>query len=540
MAVATAVTPRPDALTPQRGAPAWRHVGGRLPQGGLARLALALAWLVVVAGVVGRFLSPGGLWLDEALSVNIAKLPLQQVPGALVQDGSPPLYYLVLHYWMLLFGESDFAVRALSGLISTATLPLLWAAGERAGGRRTAWAALLLGASSPWAIYYATDTRMYSLMALEAIAWYLVVRRALEQPTRGRLAWVALVTAALMYTHYWDLYLVAVGGMWAVWRSWTESRTGLHVPYAQPGAARKLLWAMLIGVAIWVPWSPVFVFQALHTGTPWTTPPGPEDLLSVFGFFSGPGAGGELLTFLLFGLVALGLFARPGPNAASVVMEVKPQPRARFVSLLVAGPLVVAVVAGMLTGAAFDNRYVALVFPLFVVLCALGSTAFSSRRVTAGLLAVACIGGLFAALEQNSEPRTQAVQVAADLNAQAQPGDVVVYCPDQLGPAVSRLFNVPGVVQLTYPRMIGPARVDWVDYVWRIQHTDVGTFAREVWDRVSPGGTLWLVWRNGYQGFGDSCGNLASWLQMLSPDSQTLITEDSTYYEYENLTKFPT
>ncbi|HTT87975.1 MAG TPA: hypothetical protein VMF65_00365, partial [Acidimicrobiales bacterium] len=59
-------------------------------------------------------------------------------------------------------------------------------------------------------------------------------------------------------------------------------------------------------------------------------------------------------------------------------------------------------------------------------------------------------------------------------------------------------------------------------------------------DRVSPGGTLWLVWRNGYQGFGNSCGNLASWLQMLSPGGQTLITEDTSYYEYENLTKFPT
>jgi hypothetical protein len=377
-------------------------------------------------------------------------------------------------------------------------------------------------------------------MALEAIAWYLVVRRALEQPTRGRLACVALVTAALMYTHYWDLYLVAVGGVWALWRSWTESRTGLHVPYAQPGAARKLLWAMLVGAAIWLPWSPVFVFQALHTGTPWTTPPGPEDLLSVFGFFGGPGAGGALLTFLLFGLVGLGLLARPGPDAASVVMEVRVQPRAKFVSLLVVGPLVVAVAAGMLTGAAFDNRYIAVVFPLFIVLCALGLTAFSSPKISGALLAVACIAGLFAAQDQNSGARTQAVQAAADLNAQAQPGDVVVYCPDQLGPAVSRLFNVPGVMQLTYPRMIGPARVDWVDYVWRIQHTDVGTFAREVWDRVSPGGTLWLVWRNGYQGFGDSCGNLASWLQMLSPDSQTLITQESTYYEYENLTKFPT
>ncbi len=204
------------------------------------------------------------------------------------------------------------------------------------------------------------------------------------------------------------------------------------------------------------------------------------------------------------------------------------------------GPLTVAIVAGMLTGAAFDNRYVAVVFPLFIVLCALGLTTFSSRNVTAAMLAVACAAGLYTAQGQNSQPRTQAVQVAADLNAQAQPGDVVVYCPDQLGPAVSRLFEVPGVTQLTFPRQIGPARIDWVDYVSVIKNTQVGTFAREVWDRVSPGGTLWLVWRNGYQGFGSSCGNLESWLQMLSPGGQTLITQDNTYYEYENLTKFPT
>ncbi|HTT91727.1 MAG TPA: glycosyltransferase family 39 protein, partial [Acidimicrobiales bacterium] len=532
--MATAVTPRPDALQRDRGAPAWRQVAGRLPQGRLARFGLLLAWLVVIAGVVGRFLAPSGLWLDEALSVDIAKLPLQQVPGALVQDGSPPLYYLILHYWMVVFGQSDFAVRALSGVISTATLPFLWAAGERAGGRRAAWAALLLGASSPWAIYYATDTRMYSLMALEAILWYLAARRALELPSRGRLACVAAVTAALMYTHYWDLYLVAAGGLWALWRSWTENRTGATVPYAQPGAARKLLWAMVVGGVIFLPWSPVFLFQAMHTGTPWTAPPGPEDLLSVFGYFAGtvPGTSAspwtELLTFVLFGFVALGLFAKPGPNGTSVVMEVRAQPRARFVALLVAGPLAIAVLAGMLTGAAFDNRYIAVVFPLFIVLCALGLSVFSSRRVSAAMLAVACTAGLFAAQAQNSQPRTQAVQVAADLNAQARPGDVVVYCPDQLGPAVYRLFDVPGVTQLTYPRMIGPARVDWVDYLWTIQHTVVSTFAREVWDRVSPGGTLWLVWRNGYQGFGNSCGNLASWLQMLSPGGQTLITEDTS------------
>jgi mannosyltransferase len=537
--VATAVTPRPITLDDERHPPLWRRPLGGFPREGLARAGVVLACGIVIAGVAGRFLASGGLWLDEALSVNIAKLPLAQLPGALVQDGSPPLYYLLLHYWMLLFGQGDFAVRALSGITSTVTLPFLWAAGKRAGGRPTAWAALLLGATSPWAVYYGTDTRMYSLMALEAILWYMAVRRALELPSRGRLIALGAVTAALMYTHYWDLYLVAVGGAWLLVRAWVERRSGEPRAPEYPGAAAKSLVAMICGGVVWLPWSPVFVFQVLHTGTPWAGAPSPVDLLSVFGFFAGVGAWGELLTFLLFGLVGLALFARPGPRATSVIVEMRAQPRARFVAVLVAGSLGAAVLAGILTGAAFDNRYIAVVFPLFVLLCALGVTTFTSRKVTSAMLAVACTAGLLTAQDQNSQPRTQAVQVAAVLNAQAQPGDMVVYCPDQLGPAVDRLLKVPDVTQVTFPRGISPARVDWVNYLSVIQNTDVGTFAEGIVKKLNPGSTLWLVWRNGYRGFGGSCGYLTSWLQMLHPGGETLVTQNSNYYEYENLVRWP-
>ena len=47
--------------------------------------------------------------------------------------------------------------------------------------------------------------------------------------------------------------------------------------------------AMIFGALLWVPWSPVFVFQALHTGTPWTSPASAADLLGVFGDFAGGG-----------------------------------------------------------------------------------------------------------------------------------------------------------------------------------------------------------------------------------------------------------
>jgi hypothetical protein len=129
--------------------------------------------------------------------------------------------------------------------------------------------------------------------------------------------------------------------------------------------------------------------------------------------------------------------------------------------------------------------------------------------------------------------------VAAVLNAQAQPGDMVVYCPDQLGPAVDRLLTVPDVTELTFPRMMGPQRIDWIDYAATIQNRSPATFAQEIVSRLNPGSTLWLVWRNGYKVFGSSCGDLASWLEMYHPGGETVMSQNLSYYEPANLVRFP-
>lgn len=538
MTVATAVTPPSFSTRPAERPLAAPDTSLGAPRRLLRQFGLVLGALVVLTGVVARFLAPNGLWLDEALSVNIAKLPLTQMAGALVQDGSPPLYYVMLHCWMLVFGQGEFAVRSLSAIASVATLPLMWMAGRRLGGRRTAWATLLLAASSPWAIYYSSYTRMYSLMALEGVLFYLALRRAMELPSRRRLVAVGVLTAALMYTHYWDLYVLGVAGAWALCRVWAEAARGTVQPGAHPGAARKVLSAMVIGGLTFIPWSPVFVFQAVHTGSPWSAPPGPANLMSVLGYFAGLANWAQLLSLVFFALVALALFARPGARATSVVLELRIQPPARFVALLLIGTLVTAVVAGALTGAAFDQRYIAVVFPFFIMLCALGVNTFGARTFTAGVLSVACVAGLLSAKHWDSQPRTEAVKVAAVLNQDAQPGDMVVYCPDQLGPAVDRLLTVPAVTELTYPRMIGPQRVDWVDYIATIRQRDTQTFAQEVTAKLDPGSRLWLVWRNGYHGFGGSCGSLATWLGWYLPGGQTVVPAEKSYYEYENLTVF--
>src|SRR4029077_7738560 len=121
------------------------------PREGRAVALIVAVCAVVAAGILLRFLTSSPLWLDEALTVNIARLPLSKIPNALRHDGSPPLYYVLLHWWIAVFGSSDVAARALSAVFAIATLPLIWVAGLRIGGRRMAVAALVLLAASPFA-----------------------------------------------------------------------------------------------------------------------------------------------------------------------------------------------------------------------------------------------------------------------------------------------------------------------------------------------------------------------------------------------------
>jgi hypothetical protein len=601
----------------------FRRVVARLdPTPGLHGLVVVVGTLTVIAGLALRFYAPTALWLDETISVNISRLPLSQIPTALSHDGAPPLYYVLLHFWMLVFGQGDAAVRALSGVVSVGCLPLLWYAGRRLGGRSVAWITFFLGLTSPFAIYYATSTRMYSLMVLWCLVGFLCLVRALEAPTKGRLAAFALSVAAMLYTHYWGLYLVAMTGAWIVYQLWRQRR---RLPVrAEPAALRRSLVALVAGCLLFVPWAPIFVFQALHTGTPWTTGAGPADLLGVFQDFAGSGPWAVLLAFLYFGLIVLGVFGRrtdpevveagapnvavatdpassatddhtradparraealivagleadpvahsalartrartrlwadravgfagfgPGGAGASarrvqpgrgVTLVLQPNRRALPLAGVLVGTLILAVVAGAVAQAAFVARYAAAVLPLFLLLVALGVGVLGRRRLVGGALGVLCVAGLLTGLGNNVEPRSQAVQVAQVLDADARPGDMVVYCPDQLGPAVDRLLSVPAVTELTFPRAIGPQRVDWVNYKATIAATNVETFAQDMIARLAPGHTLYLVWNNSYPGLGASCGNLQSWFSLLLGQGAPMVQDNKMFYENENLTRYP-
>jgi hypothetical protein len=502
--------------------------------------------VVVAAGIFLRFYTHSALWLDEALTVDRARLPIGAIAGSVKQDGAPPLYYYMLHYWMQLLGQSDLAVRSLSGVIGVATLPVAWLAGRRFGGRAVAWTTVVLLSSAPFAVYYSTEARMYALVILLSGCGFLAVHRALSSPRPGNLTAVAVVTAALLYTQYWSPYLVAMVGIWFI-------ADMLWSRHKEPGSSTwkrpfPILVAMGIGCLAFVPWLPIFVYQARHTGTPWAAPPNFSAVINaVTGFTDNQGstsaAGtdqGRLLALAYFALLALALFGI-GRSERTIELDLHTRPRARGVSFVVIGTLFAAIAGGILTASAFSPRYAAVVFLPLLLLVALGSTTLLSPRVRVIVVGLAVVAGMVGSIQNITTQRTQAPAVAAVINAQARPGDIIAFCPDQLGPAVYRVVDHQSRYDMvTFPRGTGPQFVDWVDYEKTVHAANPITFADTLVKDAGTDHRIWLVWQTGYQTYGIKCETIATaLLEMPDIGGHTFVTDHPTkFYEPMNLTEY--
>lgn len=507
---------------------------------GPARLLVpaALATVLVVA-IVFRFLTTSDLWLDEALTVNIAKLPLSELQHALRQDGAPPLYYVLLHGWIQVFGSGDVAVRALSGVLGLVLIGLSYVAGLRFGAddrerRWSAWAAVLVVASSPYAIRYSTEARMYMLAMVLVLFGYLALQRMIEQgPSIGRFVAVALTTAALLYTQYWSLFLLAVVGVVMVLRAW-------RAPELERRQPRMVLLAMVAGGLLFLPWASNFLYQLAHTGTPWDTPATPPTAaaLGIIDFVGGKTVEGWSIIPVAFVLALLALAGRAA-GRYEISVDLRTVSGVRWEWFVGAATLMLGLVASYLGGTGFQARYAAVMYPLFALAVAAGILVITDHRIRIGVLVFIVAIGFLGGVRNAHTNRTQASQIMDVVNAEAKPGDVVVFCPDQLGPDGDRLVNPSsGVREVVYPTFAGPKLVDWVDYADRNARANPKQFAARVL-RAAAGHAVWVVWAPRYKTFIGQCEAVLNTIGAQRPGGTDRVTADESIYEFMGLRQFP-
>ncbi len=177
-------------------------------------LALATTALVIFLHVC---LTPnvGGLWRDEANTVNLATLPtLGAILEHLDNDSFPLLFAGIVRYWSKFFGSGDDSLRVLGLGIGLGGVAAIWLNARLFGLKFPFWSLLLIGAN-PLVIRYGDSVRAYGLGMMFLLLMVGTVWRLSQSPTLRNFLLATAISVLAVHSIYYNavlLFALGVGG----------------------------------------------------------------------------------------------------------------------------------------------------------------------------------------------------------------------------------------------------------------------------------------------------------------------------------------
>jgi len=398
-----------------------------------------------------RYLSApsGQFWEDEAITTGIASHSLSAIPGILRHDGSPPLFYLLLHIWMSVFGSSESATHALSLTFGLLCIPAGMWAGWSLFGRRAGLYMAVLCAISTFLTAYAMETRMYELMALLGILETTAFIHAFVYRRRGYLILFAVCQALMLYTHAWGLFFGAglLVALIPIWKTSNDRR----------GVVRDAVIAYVAAGVLFLPWVPNFIYQATHTGAPWA----PTIRFGVPVLLSRDLLGSDRITVALLVAWIIGL----APLFTKRLRRTRDGTIMWSLIWLIAGTLIIAWLASQITPA-FVARYMAPLLPAILLLAAWGA----SRSGVVGLVMIALVAAFVVHISSYAPKYKSDMQdISGEITPLLHRGDLVVSAQPDSSP-LAWYYLPPG---LQFATTIGPVSdpsyMNWVHALDRLR-----------------------------------------------------------------------
>jgi 4-amino-4-deoxy-L-arabinose transferase-like glycosyltransferase len=196
----------------------------------------ALPVLLAVAAIVLAFSGNSiSFFQDESFAVWIANSGLRHIVEYLRYEPHPPLYHLILSFWIGLAGDSEQSVRTLSGVCYLLALAAIAWLGRPLLRRDELIVVLVIVACCPVLLVAAHFTRMYALVFLESCVALLAFSRLFLTQSGAAGMSILLATANLagMLTHYYFAFvLLGQAIVFAVFvrRNWLAACFTLALP----------------------------------------------------------------------------------------------------------------------------------------------------------------------------------------------------------------------------------------------------------------------------------------------------------------------
>jgi mannosyltransferase len=459
--------------------------------------------LLTVLGAALRFsaLTAQSFWYDEAVSVNLARHSLLDLLTGRARDlGNPPLYPALLHVWMGLFGESDGAVRALSALLGTATIPVVVILARQVFPARVAFLGGTLLAVSPFHLQMAQEARAYTLLAFLGAVSALALVRATQEPARWpRWLLLAVSTAAMVLTHYFGAFL-ALG-----------QAAYLLVAHRRDRAVlARAAGAYVVAALLFAFWLPAFFAQVgvegnlarsaeswhLHlVATPLVFSLGTtlvwKDAATVPRLVLGGAGALAFVTAAGYGLLRT-FFSRFGTAVS------RRNPRVLLLLLWLVVPVAMPALISAVASPLYNTRYVILASLPFLLFAAAGIVELPQlpRAVVAGVMVMAMGGSTVSYLRRPVKHQWR--EAAAFVEAARRPTDLLIFEADYNETSYAHYAGTAGKdhrVRLMAPPAGEAQTADGKVKLYGVKV--VGAAAADVSAEVAAQQRVWLILADG-------------------------------------------
>ncbi len=304
-----------------------------------------LAFAVTAVGVTRP-----SLWADELATWSAARRSWSQLWTLLGDlDAVAAPYYVFMHVWMRIFGESELALRAPSIIAMTATAGLLVVLGRRLYSIKVGVIAGVLFAIMPMITRFAQEARVASFVVLFAVLSTLALTGAVDRSRWWRWGGYGTAVLALGAANLIALMLLAAHAVFVA-KQWWESRSNRSVALPARWLASVIVPLLLLSPMIY------FGHQQSYQLS-WIEQPSWAVFNTLPALTGSAALGGALIALGLLGLLALPLAGRA---------------QSMLVAWLALPPVLLFAVSVLGSQSYWVRRYLIFLLPGLALLAALG------------------------------------------------------------------------------------------------------------------------------------------------------------------------
>ncbi|MDP4281327.1 MAG: glycosyltransferase family 39 protein [Bacteroidota bacterium] len=361
------------------------------------------------------FLNSRDLAMDEPFTVFYAQGGLPFIFHMLPSENNPPLFFLLLHFWINIFGISVFSVRFLSCIFSSLLVLVIWLIGRKFISFRTGLVASLLYTFSGYEILFAHEARVYPLFAfLTALSFFLFLSMVREPKKKKYPVLLTITNILLIYSHFFGFVALL-----------TQVVCCLAIKEIRQKVLRFYLITLALTLVAFIPYFPITLsrFSASSGGT-WIPAPQWSDLYTMVWRFSNAPV---VTVFFILILSGAGIMF----CIRSRRWEILDKNAVLMVILWFFFPFLFLFLVSFRTPV-FLDRYMIFITPAWYLLIAMAIDRLSVNRFSGYILITATVTSMLITFNPDVDNKRRIKEVVAKVESLKKPGVPVVICPEWL------------------------------------------------------------------------------------------------------------